>query len=91
MGRARRDLRWAGDQIAFHILTAHGLDDHAVRLHRLELAEGVILRLQCLDEGIAIAAEVFLDDIAQALIDVVIGDLEILFLERLDDQLTIDR
>ena len=57
-------------------------DDHLFVSVLLELAQRVILRLQCFDEGVPVAAEIFADDVVYPLLDEVIRDLKFLFLER---------
>ena len=85
------NLGRGGDHIAFHILGAHGLHDHAFALHPLEFAQRIILSLQRFNKCVPIAPEILVDDLVHPLIDVMIGDLVVLFLEGLDDQLAIDQ
>ena len=85
------DLGRSGHDIAFHILAAHGLHDHALGLHAFELPERVVLRFQRLDKGVPVAAEIRVDNFVHPLVDEMIGNLVILLLERLNNQLAVDQ
>ncbi len=80
LNSVRRD-----DGIYFHILMPHRLHNHPFALHFFEFSERVVLRLESLDEGVAIAVEIFPDHVLNALIEEVIRNLEAFFFERLND------
>jgi len=86
LNSVRRD-----DGIYFHILVPHRLHNHPFALHFFEFSKRVVLRLESLDEGVTIAVEILPDRILNALINVVIRNLEAFFFERLNDQLPIDQ
>src|SRR5947208_494539 len=50
-----------------------------------------VLRLERFDEGIAVAAEILLENFVNSFFDKMIGNLEVIFLKRLNDKLAIDQ
>ena len=86
-----RDLRRRNHGGAFHILAPHRRDNNLVRLVLLELGQRVILGLERLDKSVAIAAEIFANNIVNALFDEMVGNFELFLPERLHDQLAIDQ
>ncbi len=77
--------------LRLHVLAPHRLHDHFLGLHLFEFADRVVLRLQRLDKGIAVAAEILPDDFVHPFFNVMIGNLIALLFERLDNQLPIDQ
>jgi len=75
----------------FHVFAPHRRDDDFVHLHLLELGERIILGLQRLDEGVAVAAEIVANDVVDSFFNEMLGQLEFFLVEGLDDQLTIDQ
>ena len=73
------------------VFAPHRLHDHLFQLHLLELAFGEILRLEGLNERVAVAAEIGADDIVHPFLNEMVRNLVIFLLERLKDQLAINQ
>ncbi len=57
----------------------------------LNSAQRIILRLERLDEGLTIAAEIVPDDIVHSLLNEIVGKFELFLGKRLHNQLAIDQ
>ena len=85
------NLYWRNRLVRFDFLAAHGLHNNSLGFHLLEFAKRIILRLKRFDERVAIATEIFADDVVHLFLNEVVRDLEIFLLEGLKDQLPIDQ
>src|SRR5947209_20105405 len=84
-------FRRRSDEVELDVLASHRLDDNFLSLHLFEFAHGEVLRLKRFDEGIAVAAEILLENFVNSFFDKMIGNLEVFLLKRLNDKLAIDQ
>ena len=84
-------FRGRSDEVELDVFAPHRLDDDFLGLHLFEFADGVILRLERFDEGVAVAAKILPENFVDSLFDKMIGNLEVFFLKRLNNKLAIDQ
>ena len=78
-------------RVQLHVLAPHRLDDDSFLFLFLEFGQRIILRLERLDERLAIATETFPDDFVHSLVDEMVRKFEFFLGEGLHDQLPIDQ
>ena len=84
-------FRGRNDRVHLDVMAAHGLHHDSFGFFFFELAQRVILRLECLDERVAITAKRFADDLVHPLIHDVVRDLVAFLFECLNHKASIDQ
>src|SRR5580765_6173726 len=85
------DLCRRNNGVRLYVLAAHRSHNDFFHLLLFELAQRVILRFERFDKRVAVATKRFLNDLTYSLIHDVIRDFVAFFLERLNDEPSIDQ